>query len=75
MFINVLGNAIATIVVAKWEGDFDHDRAEQVLYDGKHNPHLLTSEAELEIEDIDVHNDVVDAKSTQTPRKATSPAH
>ena len=29
VFINVLGNAIATIVVAKWEGDFDQDRAKQ----------------------------------------------
>ncbi len=76
VFINVLGNAIATIVVAKWEGDFDHDRAKQVLYDAKHNPHLLTSEAELEIEDIDVHNDVVDANvHTNAHGKATSPAH
>lgn len=31
VFINVLGNAVATIVVAKWEGDFDQERAKQVL--------------------------------------------
>ena len=52
VFINVLGNAIATIVVSKWEKDFDHERAVRVLHDAKHNPHLLTSEAELDIEDI-----------------------
>ena len=46
-----------------------------MLYDAKHNPHLLTSEAELEIEDIDVHHhDAVDADSHATG-KATSPAH
>ena len=31
VFINVLGNAIATIVVAKWEKGFDADRAREVL--------------------------------------------
>jgi len=31
VFINVLGNAVATIVVAKWEKDFDHERAKRVL--------------------------------------------
>ena len=78
VFINVLGNAIATIVVAKWEGDFDQDRAAQVLYDAKHHPHLLTSEAELEIEDIDVHHDAVDAvksADSHANAKATSPTH
>ena len=74
VFINVLGNAIATIVVAKWEDDFDHDRAKQVLYNAKHHPHLATSEAELEIEDIDVHHDTVDA-ADDDDRKVISPAH
>ncbi|MFI6344349.1 cation:dicarboxylate symporter family transporter [Streptomyces sp. NPDC050560] len=32
VFINVLGNAIAAIVIGKWEGDFDADRARKVLY-------------------------------------------
>jgi len=45
-----------------------------VLYDAKHHPHLLTSEAELEIEDIDVHHDVIDADS-HASEEATSPAH
>jgi aerobic C4-dicarboxylate transport protein len=31
VFINVLGNAIAAIVVAKWEGDFDEVRARDQL--------------------------------------------
>lgn len=31
VFINVLGNAVATIVVGKWERDFDADRARAVL--------------------------------------------
>jgi aerobic C4-dicarboxylate transport protein len=31
VFINVLGNAIATIVVGKWENDFDSARARAVL--------------------------------------------
>ena len=48
-----------------------------MLHDAKHNPHLLTSEAELEIDDIDVHHDVVDADShsdSHSDSKATSPA-
>jgi aerobic C4-dicarboxylate transport protein len=31
VFINVLGNAVGTIVIAKWEKDFDSDRAKAVL--------------------------------------------
>jgi len=31
VFINVLGNAVATIVIGKWEDDFDHERARRVL--------------------------------------------
>jgi aerobic C4-dicarboxylate transport protein len=31
VFINVLGNAIAAIVIGKWENDFDHDKAQRVL--------------------------------------------
>jgi aerobic C4-dicarboxylate transport protein len=31
VFINVLGNAVATIVIGKWENDFDEDRAREVL--------------------------------------------
>ena len=31
VFINVLGNALGTIVIGKWENDFDADRAREVL--------------------------------------------
>ncbi len=31
VFINVLGNAVATIVVGKWEKDLDMDQARKVL--------------------------------------------
>jgi len=28
---NLIGNAVATVVVAKWDGAFDHARAEAIL--------------------------------------------
>lgn len=31
VFINVLGNAMATIVIGKWENDFDAEKARAVL--------------------------------------------
>ena len=31
VFINVLGNAVATIVIGKWEKDFDHEKAKEIL--------------------------------------------
>jgi aerobic C4-dicarboxylate transport protein len=31
VFINVLGNAVATIVVGKWGKDFDHEQARAVI--------------------------------------------
>ncbi|MEB3366701.1 cation:dicarboxylate symporter family transporter [Saccharopolyspora mangrovi] len=31
VFINVLGNAVAAIVIGKWEDDFDEDKAKTVL--------------------------------------------
>jgi aerobic C4-dicarboxylate transport protein len=30
--INLIGNGVATVVIAKWEGDFDSNVAKQVLY-------------------------------------------
>ncbi|WP_082322424.1 MULTISPECIES: cation:dicarboxylate symporter family transporter [Nocardiaceae] len=43
VFINVLGNAMATIVIGKWENDFDTTRARSVLngeidYDPNYDP-------------------------------------
>ncbi|MFF0086396.1 cation:dicarboxylate symporter family transporter [Streptomyces canus] len=32
VFINVLGNAVATIVIGKWENDFDAEQARKVLH-------------------------------------------
>ena len=34
---NIIGNAVATIVVARWEGELDLERARAVL-DGRHRP-------------------------------------
>ncbi|MET8805921.1 cation:dicarboxylase symporter family transporter [Streptomyces sp. NPDC004546] len=31
VFINILGNAVATIVIGKWENDFDTEQARSVL--------------------------------------------
>jgi aerobic C4-dicarboxylate transport protein len=28
---NLVGNCVATVVVAAWEGDLDHDKARRVL--------------------------------------------
>ena len=28
---NLIGNCIATVVIAAWEGDLDHDKARRVL--------------------------------------------
>ncbi|MFJ9587835.1 cation:dicarboxylate symporter family transporter [Streptomyces acidicola] len=38
VFINVLGNAVATIVIGKWENDFDADQARSVLHPGSTPP-------------------------------------
>jgi aerobic C4-dicarboxylate transport protein len=35
VFINVLGNALGTIVIGKWENDFDAERAHKVLAEHK----------------------------------------
>ncbi|HET6499751.1 MAG TPA: cation:dicarboxylase symporter family transporter, partial [Amycolatopsis sp.] len=47
VFINVLGNAVATIVVGKWEKDFDADHARAVLA-GKVTPALAVAAPEPE---------------------------
>jgi len=40
---NLFGNAVATIVVAKWEGQLDMDRARAVL-DRHQSPELAAAE-------------------------------
>ncbi|MFI6083855.1 cation:dicarboxylate symporter family transporter [Streptomyces sp. NPDC051217] len=44
VFINVLGNAIATIVIGKWENDFDTAQAHSVLYPSKKPPQPAAAE-------------------------------
>lgn len=29
--VNIIGNAVATVVIAKWEGELDHERMRSVL--------------------------------------------
>lgn len=38
VFSNVLGNAVATIVIGKWENDFDAAQAHAVLHPGSTPP-------------------------------------
>ncbi|MFV2175920.1 cation:dicarboxylate symporter family transporter [Actinomadura sp. LOL_016] len=38
VFINVLGNAVATIVIGKWENDIDTEKARSILRPGKTPP-------------------------------------
>ena len=51
VFINVLGNAVATIVIGKWENDFDHERAREVL-GARHGEF-----DEIELDDVPPHHD------------------
>ena len=51
VFINVLGNAVATIVIGKWENDFDHERAREVL-SARHREF-----DEVELDDVPPHHD------------------
>ncbi|QPP07129.1 cation:dicarboxylase symporter family transporter [Streptomyces bathyalis] len=44
VFINVLGNAIATIVIGKWENDFDSTQARSMLYPKNTPPSPETAE-------------------------------
>ncbi|MFG2732960.1 cation:dicarboxylate symporter family transporter [Streptomyces canus] len=47
VFINVLGNAIATIVIGKWENDFDIDQARRVLYPSADSPEPTAEETKV----------------------------
>jgi aerobic C4-dicarboxylate transport protein len=42
---NLIGNCVATVVIAAWEGDIDHARARAVL-DGTHEDESLLFEPE-----------------------------
>ncbi|WP_323186241.1 cation:dicarboxylase symporter family transporter [Streptomyces sp. NBC_01373] len=45
VFINVLGNAVATIVIGKWENDFDTEQARKVLHSRTTTPPAPTSKS------------------------------
>ncbi len=55
--VNVLGNCLATVVIAKWEGEFDEGRARvfgtpaEIRYDLEHGDIALAQAAEEENED------------------------
>ena len=55
--VNVLGNCLATVVIAKWEGEFDEERARvfgtpaEIRYDLEHGDIALAQAAEEESED------------------------
>ena len=55
--VNVLGNCLATVVIAKWEGGFDEGRAKvfgtpaEIRYDLEHGDIALAQAAEEENED------------------------
>ena len=70
VFINVLGNAIATIVVAKWEGDFDHDRAKQVLAEHKE----FNVDDEEDDDALDAPAAIEEKTTVTVPDKHTTPA-
>jgi aerobic C4-dicarboxylate transport protein len=70
VFINVLGNAVATIVIGKWENDFDEERAREVL--SAH--HGEFDDAELEdvlTHDHNAHAYATGAADTDTPAHVT----
>lgn len=50
---NLTGNAVAAIVVARWEGELDKDRLTSVL-NGEHVPDIL---ADAPLSDLDPQND------------------
>lgn len=56
VFINVLGNAVATIVIGKWEKDFDEAKANRVLH-----------ATPAELEQIEAEYDEAQLTNTTTP--------
>jgi hypothetical protein len=55
---HVLGNAVATIVIGKWEDDFDHERARRVLSD-RHQEF-----DDVELDDVPPHHHSAPAPAT-----------
>lgn len=57
VFINVIGNVLATVVVGKWEKDFDLAQARNVIHaSGRKKNHLPARTADhVETETVDAH--------------------
>ncbi|WP_063798002.1 cation:dicarboxylase symporter family transporter [Streptomyces sp. 150FB] len=51
VFINVLGNAVATVVIGKWENDFDSERAVNILSNKSIKPNEPNKSSELNTPD------------------------
>ncbi|WP_405668218.1 cation:dicarboxylase symporter family transporter [Streptomyces sp. NBC_01166] len=60
VFINVLGNAVATIVIGKWEKDIDMDQARTILSSGTTPPRSIKT-AESDADASKVHTTKADA--------------
>ena len=45
---NLIGNCVATVVIAVWEGDIDRDRAKQVLEGHVSTEELLAETVEMD---------------------------
>lgn len=62
VFINVLGNAVAAIVIGKWEKDFDLDKANIVLRAGA-----------AKLEQIEAEYDVAEKRALTTTNQSPRP--
>jgi aerobic C4-dicarboxylate transport protein len=67
VFINVLGNAVATIVIGKWEDDFDHERARRVL-SARHQEF-----DDVELDDVPPHHH--DSARPDAPQPVVASTH
>lgn len=72
--VNVLGNCLATVVIAKWEGEFDEERAKvfgtpaEIRYDLEHGDIALAQAAEEENED-DTQDDNAEGEESKNEEK------
>jgi aerobic C4-dicarboxylate transport protein len=63
---NLIGNGVATMVIARWEGALDLDRARAVM---SHTPEAVADEPELVIESAELVDRVVDANETPSAQE------
>ena len=57
VFINVLGNAMAAVVIGKWEKDFDPEQARKALHaaGNKKNENQVRTPEPVEADKVDAH--------------------